>query len=105
MGKTQSAGRPGRGRGGAHICGSRAATMLESQWRCRFGELDLVAQDKRGHPLLRGGQAPGRSGSIGPAPGGCGRPQAGTGSAVPRSLYLSAERARRTRPVRRGGGL
>ena len=23
-------------------------TLLASQWRCRFGELDLVAQDKRG---------------------------------------------------------
>ena len=23
-------------------------TLLESQWRCRFGELDLVAKDKRG---------------------------------------------------------
>ena len=23
-------------------------TLLASQWRCRFGELDLVARDKRG---------------------------------------------------------
>ena len=23
-------------------------TLLASQWRCRFGELDLVAQDRRG---------------------------------------------------------
>lgn len=24
-------------------------TLLASQWRCRFGELDLVAQSRRGH--------------------------------------------------------
>ena len=23
-------------------------TLLASQWRCRFGELDLVARDKKG---------------------------------------------------------
>ena len=26
----------------------KGCTLLASQWRCRFGELDLVAQDKRG---------------------------------------------------------
>lgn len=26
----------------------RGYTLLASQWRCRFGELDLVARDKRG---------------------------------------------------------
>ena len=26
----------------------RGYTLLESQWRCRFGELDLVARDRRG---------------------------------------------------------
>ena len=24
-------------------------TLLSSQWRCRFGELDLVAKSRRGH--------------------------------------------------------
>ena len=26
----------------------RGYTLLASQWRCRFGELDLVAKDRRG---------------------------------------------------------
>ena len=26
----------------------RGYTLLASQWRCRFGELDLVARDRRG---------------------------------------------------------
>lgn len=26
----------------------RGYSLLESQWRCRFGELDLIARDRRG---------------------------------------------------------
>ena len=47
MSKTQSAGN--RGEAAAARClRQRGYTLLASQWRCRFGELDLVAQDRRG---------------------------------------------------------
>lgn len=32
----------------AHYLRKKGYTLLASQWRCRFGELDLVARDKRG---------------------------------------------------------
>ena len=32
----------------ANYLRQRGYTLLASQWRCRFGELDLVAQDRRG---------------------------------------------------------
>ena len=32
----------------AKLLRKRGYTLLASQWRCRFGELDLVARDKRG---------------------------------------------------------
>ena len=47
MSKTQSAGN--RGEAAAARClRQRGYTLLASQWRCRFGELDLVARDRRG---------------------------------------------------------
>ena len=33
---------------GARYLRKKGYTLLASQWRCRFGELDLVARDKRG---------------------------------------------------------
>ena len=47
MGKTQSAGNRGEA-AVARYLRQKGYTLLESQWRCRFGELDLVAKDKRG---------------------------------------------------------
>ena len=47
MGKTQSAGNRGEA-AMARYLRQKGYTLLESQWRCRFGELDLVAKDKRG---------------------------------------------------------
>ena len=47
MGKTQSAGNRGEA-AVARYLRQKGYTLLESQWRCRFGELDLVARDRRG---------------------------------------------------------
>ena len=47
MGKTQSAGNRGEA-AVARYLRQKGYTLLASQWRCRFGELDLVAQDRRG---------------------------------------------------------
>ena len=47
MGKTTRAGNRGEA-AVARYLRQRGYTLLESQWRCRFGELDLVARDKRG---------------------------------------------------------
>ena len=47
MGKTQSAGNRGEA-AVARYLRQKGYTLLESQWRCRFGELDLVARDKTG---------------------------------------------------------
>lgn len=101
MGKTRSAGNRGEA-AVARYLRQKGYTLLESQWRCRFGELDLVAKNKQGtlcivEVKLRG------SGS----------------TALPVSLWTTAsaaapqccravsggERAGRTGPVRRGGGL
>ena len=30
----------------------KGITLLESQWRCRFGEIDLIARDRRGTILF-----------------------------------------------------
>lgn len=30
----------------------KGCTLLESQWRCRFGEIDLIARDRRGTILF-----------------------------------------------------
>ena len=57
MGKTQSAGNRGEA-AVARYLRQKGYTLLESQWRCRFGELDLVAKNKQA-PLYRGGQASG----------------------------------------------
>ena len=47
MSKAQGAGN--RGEAAAARClRQRGYTLLASQWRCRFGELDLVARDRRG---------------------------------------------------------
>ena len=32
----------------ARLLRKRGCTLLASQWRCRFGEIDLVAQDRQG---------------------------------------------------------
>ena len=47
MGKTQSAGNRGEA-AVARYLRQKGYTLLESQWRCRFGELDLVAKNKQG---------------------------------------------------------
>ena len=47
MGKTQSAGNRGEA-AVARYLRQKGYTLLASQWRCRFGELDLVARDRRG---------------------------------------------------------
>lgn len=47
MGKTTQAGNRGEA-AVARYLRQRGYTLLESQWRCRFGELDLVARDKQG---------------------------------------------------------
>lgn len=47
MGRTQSAGNQGEA-AVARYLRQKGYTLLESQWRCRFGELDLVARDRRG---------------------------------------------------------
>lgn len=41
MGKTQSAGNRGEA-AVARYLRQKGYTLLESQWRCRFGELDFV---------------------------------------------------------------
>lgn len=53
----------------------RGYTLLDRQWRCRQGELDLVALDGGGTLLLCGGQAAGEWGDR-PSQGVCGQPQA-----------------------------
>ena len=47
MGRTKSAGNRGEA-AVARYLRQKGYTLLESQWRCRFGELDLVARDRRG---------------------------------------------------------
>lgn len=47
MGKTRSAGNRGEA-AVARYLRQKGYTLLESQWRCRFGELDLVAKNKQG---------------------------------------------------------
>ena len=47
MGRTQSAGNRGEA-AVARYLRQKGYTLLESQWRCRFGELDLVARDRHG---------------------------------------------------------
>ena len=45
MSKTQSAGNRGEA-AAARYLRQKGYTLLASQWRCRFGELDLVARDR-----------------------------------------------------------
>ena len=45
MGRTKSAGNRGEA-AVARYLRQKGYTLLESQWRCRFGELDLVARDR-----------------------------------------------------------
>ena len=66
------------------ICGRRGYTLLASQWRCRFGELDLVARDRRGHRLHRGGEAPGAA-APSPCPGSLWTAASSSGSAARQS--------------------
>ena len=47
MGETSRAGNRGEA-AVARYLRQRDYTLLASQWRCRFGELDLVARDRRG---------------------------------------------------------
>ena len=47
MGKTQSAGNRGEA-AVARYLRQKGYTLLESQWRCRFGGLDLVPKNKQG---------------------------------------------------------
>jgi len=47
MGKTQSAGNRGEATVARYLR-QKGYTLLASQWRCRFGELDLVARDRQG---------------------------------------------------------
>lgn len=47
MSATKSAGDRGEAETAKYLR-KAGYTLLESQWRCRFGELDLVARDRRG---------------------------------------------------------
>jgi len=47
MSRTRSAGNRGEAEVARYLR-KRGYTLLASQWRCRFGELDLVARDRRG---------------------------------------------------------
>lgn len=47
MGKTTRDGNRGEA-AVARYLRQRGHVLLESQWRCRFGELDLVTQDRQG---------------------------------------------------------
>ena len=47
MGETSRAGNRGEA-AVARYLRQRGYTLLASQWRCRFGELDLVARERRG---------------------------------------------------------
>ena len=47
MSTTKAAGDRGEAAVARYLRG-RGYTLLASQWRCRFGELDLVARDRRG---------------------------------------------------------
>ena len=44
---TRSVGNAGEAEAARYLR-KRGYTLLASQWRCRFGELDLVAKDRRG---------------------------------------------------------
>ncbi|WP_455581985.1 YraN family protein [Dysosmobacter sp.] len=44
---TKAAGNAGEAEAARYLR-KKGYTLLASQWRCRFGELDLVARDKRG---------------------------------------------------------
>lgn len=45
--KTRSSGNRGEAEVAKHLR-KKGYILLASQWRCRFGELDLVAKDRRG---------------------------------------------------------
>ena len=47
MSRTKAAGDRGEAQVAKYLR-KRGYTLLASQWRCRFGELDLVARDRRG---------------------------------------------------------
>lgn len=47
MNTTKAAGDRGEAETARYLR-EKGYTLLASQWRCRFGELDLVAKDKRG---------------------------------------------------------
>jgi len=47
MSRTQAAGNRGEAETAKYLQ-KKGYTLLASQWRCRFGELDLVAKDKQG---------------------------------------------------------
>ena len=75
----------------------RGCQLLASQWRCRYGELDLVARDRDGticfvEVKLRSGSFAGLPREAGTAPGRSG-------------LLSQSARPGRSRPVRCGGGL
>ena len=47
MSRTQTAGNRGEAEAAKYLR-KKGYTLLASQWRCRFGELDIVARDKQG---------------------------------------------------------
>ena len=47
MSRTQAAGNRGEAETAKYLR-KNGYTLLASQWRCRFGELDIVARDKQG---------------------------------------------------------
>ncbi len=47
MSRTKAAGDRGEAETARYLR-KKGYTLLASQWRCRFGELDLVARDRRG---------------------------------------------------------
>ena len=47
MSRTQAAGNRGEAEAAKYLR-KKGYTLLASQWRCRFGELDIVARDNQG---------------------------------------------------------
>ena len=97
MGRTKSAGNRGEA-AVARYLRQKGYTLLESQWRCRFGELDLVARDRRGTVCIVEVKLRGTNSIALPREFVDSRKQ--RGGAVP-----GIQRTGRTGPVRCGGSL
>ena len=98
MSTTRSTGNRGEAEVARYLR-KKGYTLLASQWRCRFGELDLVARDRRGtvcfvEVKLR-------------SAGAIGLPREFVDARKQECCRCLSQytRHRRPRPVRRGGGL